>query len=103
MRNAVQHFYHPGGLDNYGSTARDLSLEFIYKNVDPILYKYFNMCAIEFHEDHSVGYDYIVQCLLKREIRFSVPSDFEVSEFDVMEEVSGCDPQYIRWVEGNLC
>ena len=102
MRNAVQHFYHPDGLDNYGNIARNLSLEFIYKNIDPLLSKYFGICAIEFHEDHNVGYDYVVQCLVRRGLKFSVPNDFKVGEIDIEEAMVGCDAEYIQWVNQNL-
>lgn len=102
MRNAVQHFYHPAGLDNYGNAARNISLDFIYKNIDPILFRYFGLCAIEFHEDHNVGYDYVVACLLRHGLKFSIPEDFSVGEIDIKDEIQDCDQEYINWVEENL-
>lgn len=102
MRNAIQHFYHPAGLDNYGQLARNVSLDFIYKNIDPIINKYFGLCAIEYHEDHSIGYDYIVACLLRRRLKFSIPSDFHVGEISIEDEISGCDAEYRGWVEREL-
>lgn len=102
MRNAIQHFYHPAGLDNYGQEASNLSLEFIYKNIDPIINKHFGLHAIEFHEDHSVGYDYVVASLLRRQIKFTVPHDFSVSEISIYEESSSSSSEYRNWVESNL-
>lgn len=102
MRNAIQHFYHPGGFDNYGEKARKISLDFIYKNIDPLILKVFGLYAIEYHEDHSVGYDYVVGCLLRRELRFSVPPDFRVGEIDIEREIAGCGEEYRKWVETNL-
>ncbi|SIQ20002.1 hypothetical protein SAMN05880590_102540 [Rhizobium sp. RU35A] len=98
MRNAVQHFYHPGGFANYGEAARRLSLDFLYKNVDPILKKYFDLSAIEFHED-SEGYFYIVQALLRHEIIFSIPDDFDMSREEIEDAVIDASEKYRTWVE----
>lgn len=77
-RNSIQHFCSPGeNID-----LRKLAREFIYKNLDPLLHRHFDICAIEFHQDHNIGYDYVVDCLLKNELLFSVPRNFAISEFN---------------------
>ncbi|MGN7293131.1 hypothetical protein [Rhizobium sp. SAFR-030] len=99
IRNAVQHFYHPGGFENFGVAARRLSLNFLYNNVDPLLKKHFGLSAIEFHEDHSEGYFYIVEALLKREIRFSIPDDFDLSRESIEDAISNASEEYRLWVD----
>jgi hypothetical protein len=50
-RNAIQHFCSPTIGD-----LRRLALTFLYQNIDPLIYRHFGLCAVEYHEDH-VGYD----------------------------------------------
>lgn len=78
VRNSIQHFCVPENIP-----LRRLSLDFIYKNVDPLINKYFGLYAIEYHEEMSIGYDYVVNCLVGCELIFSVPDNFEVSEIDL--------------------
>jgi hypothetical protein len=89
-RNAIQHFCSPGELVD----LRGLSLEFLYKNIDPLINEHFNLCAIEYHEDTSVGYDYVVESLVRHELFFSIPTDFAITEVDLGEVVSGCSIGY---------
>lgn len=91
-RNAVQHFC-PSDKDDF----RHLSLEFIYTIIDPMIYKEFDLFAIEFHEDHSVGYDYIVQALVQYELKFTVPNDFDITEIDLKDCLSPVSMPYISW------
>lgn len=49
-RNAIQHFCAPEQED-----FRALALEFIYKIIDPLIAKEFDLVAIEHHEDHNIG------------------------------------------------
>ena len=86
-RNAIQHFCSPprGGL-------RRIALEFLYKNIDPLIKKHFDLFAIEHHEDEF--YDYVVRCLISHELMFSVPKDFSLSEIDLDEELNDCSPAY---------
>lgn len=93
-RNAIQHFCAPDIRD-----LSALSLEFIYTIIDPLIVERFGLYAIEFHEDHSVGYDYLVSTLLKRQLRFSVPHDFDLTEISVVEALEGSAPEYRAWVE----
>lgn len=93
-RNAIQHFCPPDGDD-----LSQLSLEFIYTIIDPLIFRYFGLYAIEHHEDHSVGYDYVVACLLRREIRFTLPDDFTVTEIDISEEIADTTDAYRSWLQ----
>lgn len=96
-RNAIQHFCPPDQED-----FRSLSLEFIYTIIDPLIAETFNLCAIEFHEDHSVGYDYVVEQLLCRELRFTIPVDFSVSKVDIAKCVEGATDTYCDWLREQL-
>ena len=96
-RNAIQHFCEPDE-----SNLSGLSLEFIYSIIDPLIHKQFELHAIEFHEDYSVGYDHLVGTLLRREIRFSMPSDFHLEEIRIFEEISQAGEPYRAWLEAAL-
>ncbi|MDQ7070499.1 MAG: hypothetical protein Q9M48_07150 [Rhodobacterales bacterium] len=102
MRNAIQHFFHPAGNLGIGNKAKDLSLRFLYSNIDPLLKENFGLYAIEYHEDHSVGYDYLVGTLLQNELRFSIPQDFDLSEISVCENLEGASDGYRSWFEAAL-
>ncbi len=96
-RNAIQHFCAPDKED-----FQALSLEFIYTIIDPLIAETFNLCAIEFHEDHSVGYDYVVGRLLDAELKFTLPKDFDLSEIDVEECLKGASNEYRVWLRKQL-
>jgi hypothetical protein len=96
-RNAIQHFCAPEN-ERFG----DLSLEFIYTIIDPLIAEHFGIYAIEHHEDHSVSYDYVVARLLRAELRFSVPNDFAVTEIDLADELIDANPTYREWFAGEL-
>lgn len=96
-RNSIQHFCAPEDED-----FRALSLEFIYTIIDPLIFKHFGIFAIECHEDHSVGYDYLVGTLLRRQLKFSVPNDFAIGEIDIADELSGAERSYRRWLANEL-
>lgn len=96
-RNAIQHFCEPDEDDLGG-----LSLEFIYSIIDPLISKHFGLHAIAFHEDHSAGYDHLVGTLLRREIQFSIPSDFDLGEIRIAEEISKASNPYRAWLESAL-
>ena len=89
VRNSLQHFCAPENVP-----LRKLSLEFLYNNLDPLINKHFGLCAIEHHEDLSVGYDYVVSCLISHELFFSIPEDFGVTEIDLDEELSNTSDAY---------
>lgn len=96
-RNAIQHFCPPDDSD-----LSALSLEFIYTILDPLITDRFGLYAIEHHEDHSVSYDYVVACLLRRELRFTVPDDFAVTEIDLNEEIQDASGDYREWFRDAL-
>ncbi|MGY2919135.1 MULTISPECIES: hypothetical protein [Bradyrhizobium] len=96
-RNSIQHFCAPEDED-----FRALSLEFIYTIIDPLIRKNFGLYAIQYHEDHSVGYDYVVGCVVRHRLRFSVPSDFRVGEISLFEELEGADDEYRAWLAQEL-
>lgn len=96
-RNAIQHFCPPRGQD-----PSELSLEFIYTILDPLIAERFGLYAIEHHEDHSVGYDHVVGSLLRRELRFSIPPNFRLTEIDVEEEIADASADYRAWVRQTL-
>ena len=89
-RNAIQHFCSPAETVD----LRRLALEFLYQNIDPLINRHFDLCAIEYHEDTSVGYDYIVGCLIRHELFFSIPDKFVITEIDLNEALSGCNDEY---------
>lgn len=91
-RNSIQHFCPPDVRD-----LSALSLEFIYTILDPLIAGRFGIYAIEHHEDHSVSYDYVVACLLRRELRFSIPKNFAVTEIDLDREIRSASAEYRSW------
>lgn len=91
-RNAIQHFCAPED-ESFG----ELSLEFIYTIIDPLIAKNFGIHAIEYHEDHSVSYDYVVGRLLRAELRFTLPKDFAVTEIDLADELADVSDAYRNW------
>jgi hypothetical protein len=89
-RNAIQHFCSPSDKVD----LRRLALEFLYKNIDPLIKKHFDLYAIEYHEDTSVGYDYVVDCLVRHELLFSVPDDFKITEIDLDKAITRTSAKY---------
>jgi hypothetical protein len=87
-RNAIQHFCSPPG------NLRYLALAFLYNNIDPLIHRHFGLCAVEHHEDISIGYDYVVSCVIRNELLFSIPDNFGVTEIDLKEVVSETSIQY---------
>lgn len=96
-RNAIQHFCAPDQQD-----FRALALEFIYTIIDPLIAEVFDMRAIEYHEDHSVSYDYVVRSLLCSELKFTVPDDFAITEIDMNEALEGTSTSYRNWVTSEM-
>lgn len=96
-RNSIQHFCAPEEQD-----FRALSLEFIYTIIDPLIAEAFDLCAIEYHEDHSVSYDYVVGALLRSELTFTVPDDFAITEIRMGEKLEGASARYKSWVRRQM-
>jgi hypothetical protein len=96
-RNAIQHFCAPDQQD-----FRALSLEFIYTIIDPLIAQSFGICAIEYHEDHNVSYDYVVNSLLQSDLKFTVPEDFSVTEISMTEALESTSAAYKGWVKEEM-
>lgn len=96
-RNAIQHFCAPEVQDLSG-----LSLEFIYTIIDPLIAEWFGLYAIRYHEDHGVGYDYVVGSLLRRQLRFSIPDDFRITEIRLSDEIDDAGDDYKGWLRAAL-
>jgi hypothetical protein len=101
VRNSVQHFCVPEN-----ESLRQISLDFLYKNIDPLIYKNFGICAIKYHED-DVGYDHVVACLVRHELLFSIPPDFQLPEIDLSEVLAttskGYQKKFRRLLKENDC
>ena len=94
-RNTIQHFCSPAeDVD-----LQRISLEFLYRNIDPLIKKHFNLCAVEYHEDQSVGYDYVVACLIGLELLFSIPEGFSVPEIDLSNLLSSSSMKYKKQLQ----
>lgn len=96
-RNAIQHFCASEEQDFHS-----LSLEFIYTIIDPLIAEVFGLCAINYHEDPSVGYDYVVSALLNAELHFTLPDDFELTEISTSEALAGASQDYRDWFRAQL-
>lgn len=97
VRNSIQHFCAPEDED-----FRALSLEFIYTIIDPLIRENFGLFAIEYHEDHSIGYDYVVGCVVRHQLRFSIPDDFDLGEIRLRDELTGAKKTYRQWLAKEL-
>jgi hypothetical protein len=97
VRNSIQHFCAPENED-----FRALSLEFIYTIIDPLIRENFGLFAIEYHEDHSAGYDYLVACVVRYELKFSLPEDFDLTEIRLRDALQGAKKHYRSWLTGEL-
>jgi hypothetical protein len=91
-RNAIQHFCPPEEHD-----LGRLSLEFIYTIIDPLIYDRFGIYAIHYHEDYSIGYDYLVATLLRQQLRFSILPDFDLTEICIAEQLENTSHEYREW------
>jgi hypothetical protein len=96
-RNAIQHFCVPE-KENFQA----LSLEFIYTIIDPLIADVFSLNAIEYHEDHSVSYDYVAAALLRSQLKFTVPRDFALTEIRMKEELECATDAYKSWVRKQM-
>ncbi|MFF0948319.1 hypothetical protein ACFYE9_11785 [Rhizobium leguminosarum] len=67
-----------------------------------MIHEAFDLCAIEFHEDHNVGYDYIVERLVRLQLKFSIPEDFDLGEISLSEALAGAGRGYKSWLTGEL-
>ncbi|HVR56297.1 MAG TPA: hypothetical protein VMT72_05660 [Pseudolabrys sp.] len=95
-RNSIQHFCAPDDED-----FRALSLEFIYSIIDPLIRENFGLFAINYHEDH-VGYDYVVECVVRHGLKFSIPTDFDLGEIRLRDQLDKVDRKYRAWLASEL-
>jgi|LakMenEpi03Aug12_release.lakeMendotaPanAssembly.Ray.scaffolds.fasta_scaffold135025_2 hypothetical protein len=64
LRNSIQHFCHPPGVD-----LRNRTLAYIFGIIDPLLGEGWEQYAIDHNEDYE-PYQYLVQSLVSAEITF---------------------------------
>jgi len=69
LRNTIQHFTAPDGVDFSQKT-----LEFLFGVIDPFIHKCWRLCAIDFNEDHE-PYIYLIEGLIRRGILFLVSAE----------------------------
>ena len=63
LRNAIQHFASPQ------SDPRSRTLEFVFKVLDPFIFKNWGLYAIDYNEEFGDHYDHIFESLVTRDIR----------------------------------
>ncbi len=96
LRNTIQHFVVPKGLNVSTEAAR-----FIYEVIDPLIYECWGLYAVDYNEDHE-PYVYLVAGLVRRGIRFlvspGVMDDFQSIDLDWPEG----DKEYRREMEARF-
>jgi len=68
LRNTIQHFASVPEQD-----AGEETLRFVFSVIDPFINQCWRLFAIDYEEDLSEPYVYLVQALVRREILFLVP------------------------------
>jgi len=96
LRNKIQHFCADPNEDFEG-----ISLKFIYNCIDPLINKHFGFFAIEFYQDH-VGYDYVVERIVREGLKFSIPDDFDIREVSLLDAFENCSVEYKAWLKAEL-
>lgn len=66
LRNGIQHFSAPEGLDLSAETVK-----FIYQVIDPFINECWNLFAVDYDEDHD-PYVYLIGSLFRHEVPFLV-------------------------------
>lgn len=95
LRNQIQHF-----VDERETDIQQVCLEFSYLNIDPLLKENFDLIACEYHEDMFP--DYVIECLLSHQIKFSVPSDLKLTEIEPDDCLANATKSYKEWAHGAL-
>ena len=90
IRNSIQHFVPPPGLDLNKVTA-----EFIFGVIDPFIHKCWEIFAIDYNEDDE-PYRYVVENLVRDEILFLVSPEAASWLSDEDLDFSKCGPDYRR-------
>ncbi len=95
FRNAIQHFAPP-----LGQNASDQTLDFIFRVLDPFLYATWDLCAIDFHEDHED--QYVIGAVVRRELPFHMSKRFAecFEHWDV--DWNGVSQEYREQLRGDV-
>ena len=97
LRNSIQHFVEPDGHEH-----TEMTLRFLYEVVDPLIAQEFDINAIDYTEGFNDGYDYLVEVLIKRGIRFTMPRNFTIGEVDWRECLGEARTDYVDWFQSTL-
>jgi hypothetical protein len=95
LRNAIQHFAVPEGVD---VTAE--SILFIYEVVDPFINDCWGLFAVDFNEDTEP--EYLVQGLIARAVRFRVSPSVAEREKYIDFRWPDNEPGYQKEMEGRF-
>lgn len=95
IRNAIQHFCSPEGPNLWL-----VALTLIYTNIDPLLKSNFGVYAIENHNDSF--YDHLVASIVRYQIKFSIPDNFDLTEVNLRELLHGSKPSYREWLTSEM-
>jgi hypothetical protein len=93
LRNAIQHFAVPAGVDVADETVR-----FIYEVIDPFINKCWGLYAVDFNEDHE-PHVYLIAGLIRRGIRFLVSPEAILKDQWIDKEWPEGDPAYRKEME----
>lgn len=96
LRNSVLHLYVDTNQQYSGQAAK-----LVFKVIDPLIKHHFNMHAVEYIEDPSVGYDYLVQYLINQKLKFSFPANFHITEIDEENLLQESSNRYRNWYLAN--
>jgi len=88
LRNGLQHFGAPSGLDPGTETLR-----FTFEVVDPFINECWGLFAVDYDEDYE-PYIYFVHALVAREIRFLVSPEAAATHKDWDVDWSKASPEY---------
>ena len=99
LRNSIQHFFHPAGSEGTGSVAKKVCLDFIYKNLDPLLNTHFQDHCILYIEDRCS--DYLIEQLILGEHKFNFPESLGITEIDLKEALQSTSNEYRNWFIDN--
>jgi hypothetical protein len=89
LRNRIQHFLPPKGMDLGGEALR-----FVFEVLDPFINRAFGWFAIDFNDDHE--YDLLIDALAQREILFLVSSGAAEVWWNVNFYSAGCKNAYLQ-------
>lgn len=95
LRNQVQHF-----VDVRDTNIQLECLRFIYSNLDPMLRDHFGLTACQYHEDEFD--DYVIGALLSHRIKFTAPSDVDLTEIDPHFYLQDASKDYKEWAYHTL-